>query len=148
MTDHFSADLLWEVTKGWNSYQVKRRSGGGVNFSRDPLNLLNKQTRKHTGFINDQAIGITPSEKGVTLTTKKGGDKANKPASHRHTSGLKGSGRKSYSTVVSSTAKRGYRADLRQAAVARTSAIQNSQREKKDRPAAKPRGVKAKKAEE
>lgn len=29
-----------------NSYLVKRNTGGGVQFSRDPLNLMNKNSRK------------------------------------------------------------------------------------------------------
>ena len=29
-----------------NSYLVKRKSGGGSQFSRDPLNLMNKHSRK------------------------------------------------------------------------------------------------------
>ena len=29
-----------------NSYIVKRKNGGGVQFSRDPLNLMNKHSRK------------------------------------------------------------------------------------------------------
>jgi hypothetical protein len=51
---------------------------------------------------------------------------------------------RTYRSVVNSTAKRDYRPDLRQVAVARASAIHNSQREKKDTPPAKPRGAKAK----
>ena len=29
-----------------NAYLVKRKSGGGSQFSRDPLNLMNKHSRK------------------------------------------------------------------------------------------------------
>jgi hypothetical protein len=43
-----------QSTESYNSFQVKRRSGGGSLFSRDPLNLANKQTRKHAGFINSK----------------------------------------------------------------------------------------------
>lgn len=46
------------------------------------------------------------------------------------------------------TAKQGYRADLRQEAVARASAIRQSQRPKKKDPEPKLRGSRAKKAEE
>jgi len=54
---------------------------------------------------------------------------------------------RSYATIVSSTAKKGYRPDLRQAAVARASALIKSQRSPpKDKAPTKPRGVKAKKA--
>lgn len=57
-----SADLIWEIARmisglkqlnfadaslgANNAYLVKRRSGGGAQFSRDPLNLLNKHSRK------------------------------------------------------------------------------------------------------
>jgi len=47
---------------------------------------------------------------------------------------------------VSSTAKRGYRSDLRAEAVARASAIRKSQKPVKDTPAPKLRGAKARKA--
>lgn len=46
-------------------------------------------------------------------------------------------------SVVASTAKRGYRSDLRAEAVARVSALKQAQRVKKDAPVAKPRGKKA-----
>lgn len=58
-----SSDLIWEITREYhvfddrlasdlsvlganNSYLVKRRSGGGAQFSRDPLNVTNKHSRK------------------------------------------------------------------------------------------------------
>ena len=53
-----------------------------------------------------------------------------------------------YKGIVNYTAKQGYRADLRQEAVARASAIRQSQRPKKEDPEPKLRGSKAKKAEE
>lgn len=53
-----------------------------------------------------------------------------------------------YKGIVNYTAKQGYRADLRQEAVARASAIRQSQNPKKEDPEQKLRGSKAKKAEE
>jgi hypothetical protein len=44
----------------WNKYQVNRNSGSGVVFSRDPLNLINKETRKHTGFVNEKVRYCVP----------------------------------------------------------------------------------------
>ena len=68
-----------------NAYLVKRNSGGGVQFSRDPFNLTNKHSRTHAGFVNDKAVSIQPNEKGgVTLQTKKTGS-ANKPAAQHNT---------------------------------------------------------------
>jgi len=152
MTSNLSPDLIWEITKPYNSYQVKRRTGGGVTFTHDPHNLTNKQTRKHHGLAHDKAIGIAPGPNGgLTLTTKKGG-KSHTPGAHQHSStigGRKGTGsRKAYRSVTNSTTKRDYRSDLHQTVIARSSAILNSQRVKKDKPAPKPRGAKAKAAAE
>ena len=53
---------------------------------------------------------------------------------------------RTYKAIVSVTAKSGYRADLRASAVARASAIRQSQVPKKDSPGKKLRGAKARKA--
>lgn len=53
-----------------------------------------------------------------------------------------------YKGVADKTAKNNYRADLREEAVARVSAVRRSQLPKKDTPVQKPRGAKARKAEE
>lgn len=53
---------------------------------------------------------------------------------------------RTYKGVANQVAKAGYRADLRQAAVARASAIRRSQRVAKPEPAKKLRGNAAKKA--
>lgn len=43
-------------TGNTNSFLVKRRLGSGkqVVFSRDPLNLVNKHSRKYVGYVNDK----------------------------------------------------------------------------------------------
>ncbi|QDS69925.1 hypothetical protein FKW77_001562 [Venturia effusa] len=142
------APLVWEITRNYSALTVKRTSGGGAQFSRDPLNLTNKHSRAHEGYVNDKAIGVQPGLKGgVSLMTKKA-NKSNKPASQIQLStfGPNTSTRKTYRGIVNSTAKRGYRTDLRGAAVARASAIRKSQKPvKEDRPA-KLRGNAAKKA--
>lgn len=53
-----------------------------------------------------------------------------------------------YKAVAGQVAKSGYRPDLREAAVARVSAVRQSQREPKPEPPRKLRGPKAKKAAE
>ena len=54
--------------------------------------------------------------------------------------------RRTYSTIVKSTANRNYRTDLRKDAVARASAIRKSQKPVKESKPAKLRGAKAKAA--
>lgn len=39
-----------------NAYIVKRK---GVQFSRDPLNLVNLHSRKHSGFVNTKVCAHT-----------------------------------------------------------------------------------------
>ncbi|KAK3117563.1 hypothetical protein LTR53_000989 [Teratosphaeriaceae sp. CCFEE 6253] len=147
--ENLSSDLIWECTRKQNAFLVKRKQGGGAQFSRDPLNLVNKHSRKYAGYCNAQAIGIKADDNTVELKTKLP-NRINKPASQYQISSFSAStpSRKLYMSVVNSTAKKGYRSDLRAEAVARASAIKLSQGDKKDRAAAKPRGAKARKAQE
>ncbi|KAI1393480.1 60S ribosomal protein L28 [Hypoxylon trugodes] len=143
-----SADLVWEIVRNNNAYLVKRKEFGGVQFSRDPLNLTNKSNRKNAGFVNDKAIGVQPAEKGGVKVISKKESASQKPKESSiettHSGGQ--ATRKIYKTVANQTAKSGYRADLREAAVARVSAIRQSQKDPKPTPEKKPRGAKAKKA--
>ncbi|KAI1333763.1 60S ribosomal protein L28 [Xylariaceae sp. FL0016] len=149
-SNHVSPDLVWEIVRGNNSFLVKRKTGGGVQFSRDPLNLTNKNSRKHAGFVNPKAVGIASGEKdGVKVVTKKE-SAAQKPGQASVATSFHGgkSSRKTYKAVANQTAKNSYRPDLREAAVARVSAIRKSQKPVKPEPEQKLRGNKAKKAAE
>ncbi|OCT50790.1 putative 60S ribosomal protein L28e [Cladophialophora carrionii] len=146
---NISADLIWEVVRNNNAYLVKSKQHGGFQFSRDPFNLTNKHSRKHAGFVNDKAVSIQPGENGgVALKTKKPG-KTHQPASHHntHTYSKATSNRKVYKNVADAVGKNSYRGDLNSYAVARASAIRDSQRVKKDTPEKKPRGLKGRKAD-
>lgn len=37
-----------------NAFLVKRAQSGGVQFSRDPFNLVNKHSRKYAGYANEK----------------------------------------------------------------------------------------------
>ncbi|KAG5929383.1 hypothetical protein E4U42_006123 [Claviceps africana] len=147
---NMSSDLVWEIVRNNNCFLSKSNRNGGVQFSRDPLNLTNKNSRKHAGFVNAKAVGIIPNEKGgITVISKKTTD-ATKPVKTfiKTTHGANKTSRKTYKAVANLTAKSSYRPDLRSAAVERASAIRRSQRPVKADPEPKPRGNKAKKAEE
>jgi large subunit ribosomal protein L28e len=143
-----SADLVWQITRNQNAFLVQRNNAGGVRFSRDPLNPINIHSRKYAGYANDKALGLQASEDGGLVLIAKNASNTQNPAKNIRTIayGPSTSNRKIYKSVASSTAKNGYRADLREAAVSRVSAIRRSQQPKKDAPAPKVRGVKAKKA--
>ncbi|KAM4062222.1 ribosomal l28e protein family protein [Hirsutella rhossiliensis] len=145
-----SPDLVWEIVRNNNCFLSKSNRNGGVQFSRDPLNLTNKSSRKHAGFVNDKAIGVVAHDKGgVTVITKKTSN-ANKPAKAftRTTYGGNKSNRKTYKAVAHHAASSGYRGDLRSAAVERVSAIRRTQLKPKPDHEPKLRGNKAKKAAE
>ncbi|KAI0879552.1 ribosomal L28e family protein [Hypoxylon argillaceum] len=149
-TPQVSADLVWEIVRSNNSFLVKRKASGGIQFSRDPLNLTNKNSRKWAGFVNDKAIGVVPAEKGGVKVLSKKVEASKQPAKSINETTYSGgkSARKTYVAVANQVAKTGYRADLREAAVARTSAIRHSYKEPKPSPEPKLRGSKAKKAAE
>ncbi|OQD78627.1 hypothetical protein PENDEC_c001G05845 [Penicillium decumbens] len=145
-----SNEVVWQITRNQNAYLVRRNAGGGSQFSRDPLNLVNKHSFKYAGYANTKAIGVQDAENGdITVTTKKPSN-PHQPGKNlvTVTYGPKTSTRKLYKGVADKTAQNGYRADLREEAVARVSAIRRSQQPKKDTPAKKPRGAKAQAAEQ
>jgi len=102
-------------------------------------------------FTLSQAIAINADSPNTLSMTTKLPNRGNKPANSTHSSSFSSNtpGRKIYKSVVNSTAKKGYRSDLRAEAVARASAVKLSQQEKKERKLSnKPRGAKARKAAE
>ncbi|PHH92565.1 hypothetical protein CDD83_6844 [Cordyceps sp. RAO-2017] len=145
-----SADLIWEIVRDNHCFLSKSKRNGGVQFSRDTLNLTNLNCRKHAGFVNTKAVGVIPNEKGGVVVITKKAKSAHKPAQAfaKTTYGGNKSNRKSYKSVANQAAKSGYRGDLRSAAVQRVSAIRRTQLPVKAERETKLRGNKAKKAAE
>lgn len=84
VSSHFQSSLTPICAGNQNAYLVKRISGGhAYYFSRDPLNLVNKHSRTHAGFVNEKAVGVNfgANGEGVSLTTKKTKKNGNRPAS-------------------------------------------------------------------
>ena len=63
--------LMWELTKNYNSFLVKRRSLG-VQLSSDPFNLTNENKQTASGVAHERAIGINVS---TAVGNKKKGTK-------------------------------------------------------------------------
>uniref|UniRef100_L2FZW9 60s ribosomal protein l28 n=1 Tax=Colletotrichum fructicola (strain Nara gc5) TaxID=1213859 RepID=L2FZW9_COLFN len=139
-----SADLIWEVVRNQNAYLVNRNDAGGLQLSRDPLNLVNKHSRKYAGFVNDKAIGVVPNEKGGVKVISKNQKNANKPA--QGTTEVTYGGNKSARKPSPSRPPTVATVPI---SVQRVSAIRRAQKPVKPEAAEKkPRGVKAKKAAE
>ncbi|EKX47990.1 large subunit ribosomal protein L28e, cytoplasmic [Guillardia theta CCMP2712] len=70
MAANTSADLLWMLTRSNSSFLVKRESGR-IQLSKDPFNLMNKNSFKYSGLANGKSADIRQYEnKGIVLTTK------------------------------------------------------------------------------
>ena len=107
-------DLQWLLVRKSNSFLVKQKGLGRV-FSREPGNVASLHSYKHSGVVNDKAVGVTPapSGRGVVLTTKKTKTAPNSVRSSRTCTTIQGGSRRVARAVANAVAKNGYRADLR-----------------------------------
>ncbi|XP_021829625.1 60S ribosomal protein L28-2-like [Prunus avium] len=121
--------LIWEIVKRNNSFLVKEfgRSHAGVRFSKEPNNLLNLNTYKHSGLANKKTVTIEAvgKDQSVLLATTKT-KKQNKPAALLHKSVMKQEFRRMAKAVANQVADNHYRPDLKKAALARLSLVHKS----------------------
>ncbi|RIA98543.1 ribosomal L28e/Mak16 [Glomus cerebriforme] len=123
-----SDDLTWLLIKNRSSFLVKRN---GAEFNSEPNNLTNLNSFKYSGLANKKAIGVKDGPtnyKGVTVVTKKTNVASYKPAKSINKVILTKGVRKSAKSFTSQFTKSHYRPDLRKAALARISAIYQSQK--------------------
>ncbi|KAI9569398.1 ribosomal L28e/Mak16 [Boletus coccyginus] len=138
-----SADLQWLLLRKHNSFLVKKVPEGPI-FSTEPGNLRNLHSHKYSGLANAKTIDIKDSPSGIQVTIKKSKGTPHQVSTARTTFTIRNrSGGRRALGVVAGLAKKGYRPDLRAAALGRTSALIAAQKEKKVRPPRKARGKKA-----
>lgn len=143
--------LIWEIVKRNNSYLVKEfgRGNASVQFSKEPNNLFNLNSYKYSGFANQKTVTIQPvgKEQSVMLATTKT-KKQNKPTTLLHKSLMKKEFKSMAKAVTNQVADNYYRPDLKDAALARLSAVHRSLKvaksgvKKRNRQAVKVRGRK------
>ncbi|KAL6307768.1 ribosomal L28e/Mak16 [Sparassis latifolia] len=139
-----STDLEWLLLRNNNSFMVKRVEEGPI-FSKEPANLRNIHSHKYSGLANEKTIEVRDTESGIQLITRKKGTSRHAAHAGSATSTIRPrSGGRRALGITAKLAKRGYRPDLRQAALARVSAVLAAQKEKKPTPPNKIRGKKAK----
>ncbi|GKB84986.1 60S ribosomal protein L28-2-like protein [Tanacetum coccineum] len=121
--------LVWEIVKRNNSFLVKEFGNGSqsVQFSKEPNNLYNLNSYKHSGLANKKTVTIQPAGKdqSILLATSKT-KKQSKPASLLHKSIMKKEFNSMAKAVVNQVANNFYRPDLKKAALARLSAVSRS----------------------
>ncbi|KZO94079.1 ribosomal protein L28e [Calocera viscosa TUFC12733] len=139
-----SYDLQWLLVRKWNSFIVDRVPEGPV-FSKEPGNLRNLHSAKYSGITNGKTIDISEKNGQIVLTTREADAPvhANKKATKAQRIRNRSGGRR-VAGVVSKKISSGYRPDLREAALARSSALLAAQKPKKDYPPKEVRGKKAK----
>ncbi|KAK0527871.1 hypothetical protein OC834_001760 [Tilletia horrida] len=138
-----SNDLEWLLVRKTSSYIVKQHALPRA-FSREPRNIAHLHSFKYSTTTNAKAVGIEAAPRGLVLTTRKSkAAPGTIKGAHTVTTIKKGGSRRSAGVISNTVAKKGYRRDLAQLAVARASAIHRSQRSRKTRPAPQPRGKKA-----
>jgi large subunit ribosomal protein L28e len=125
-----SPDLQWEILRQTNNRFLLKRSG--VTLSTEPGNLLNLNSKKYSGLVNDKAIHIGfPSQDGAALAvsfkTKNG--HYSKPSEFSAKKGCKNSNAAINSYIMNSV----YRVDLARAANARVCAIFKAQQPRRER---------------
>ncbi|KAB1218455.1 60S ribosomal protein L28-1 [Morella rubra] len=123
--------LIWEMVKKNNSFLVKQfgRGTASVQFSKEPNNLYNLNTYKHSGLANKKTVTIQAEGKdqSVLLATTKT-KKQNKPVALLHKSVMKKEFPRMANAVANQVADNYYRPDLKKAALARLSAVHRSLR--------------------
>ncbi|CAA2995656.1 60S ribosomal L28-1-like [Olea europaea subsp. europaea] len=133
--------LIWEIVKKNNSFLVKEFGNGtaGVVFSKEPNNLYNLHSYKHSGLANKKTVTIQPGkDQSVLLATTKT-KKQNKPASLLNKSVMKKEFSRMAKAVSNQVADNYYRPDLKKAALARLSVVNRSLKVAKSGPKKKNR---------
>ncbi|KAL3511710.1 hypothetical protein ACH5RR_024427 [Cinchona calisaya] len=121
--------LIWEIVKKNNCFLVKEFGNGkaSVKFSKEPNNLFNLHSYKHSGLANKKTVTIQPAGKdqSVLLATTKT-KKQGKPAALLHKSFMKKEFSRMAKAVSNQVADNYYRPDLKKAALARLSVVHRS----------------------
>merc|ERR1712048_1179713 len=62
-----SQSLVWSICRQNHAYLVKSRKNGGVQFSKHPNNLKNKNTLKYSGLAAGQAVSVQAAGKKLLV---------------------------------------------------------------------------------
>ncbi|WCJ39608.1 60S ribosomal protein L28-2 [Euphorbia peplus] len=120
--------LIWEMVKSNNCFLVKQfgRGSASLQFSKEPNNLYNLNSFKHSGLANKKTVSIQPGkDQSVVLATTKT-KKQNKPAALLHKSVMKKEFTRMAKSVANQVGDNYYRPDLKSAALARLSVVHRS----------------------
>ena len=65
-----SQAVVWSIIRQNHAYLVKSKKNGGVQFSKHPANLKNKNTLKYSGMANNKTVAIQADaeSKGISMS--------------------------------------------------------------------------------
>uniref|UniRef100_A0A182PVV8 Large ribosomal subunit protein eL28 n=1 Tax=Anopheles epiroticus TaxID=199890 RepID=A0A182PVV8_9DIPT len=127
-----SSHLNWLIIRDHHAYLMKQKNIRKP-FSTEPGNLTNLSSYRYSGLVHNKTVTITPAEKkGINFVYRRV-KKANQPAKAPVKVTLKQGPRRTLKKISNIMKATRYRADLRQAALRRASAILRSQRPTKPR---------------
>merc|ERR1711909_73900 len=66
-----SQQVVWSIVRQNHAYLVKSRKSGGIQFSKHPGNLKNKNTLKYSGIAKTKDISIQVTADGITMKSGK-----------------------------------------------------------------------------
>ncbi|KAL2554937.1 60S ribosomal protein L28-1 [Forsythia ovata] len=120
--------LIWEIVKKNNSFLVKEfgNETAGVVFSKEPNNLYNIHSYRHSGLANKKTVTIQPGTEQTLLLATTKTKKQNMPANLLNKSVMKKEFSRMSKAVSNQVAGNYYRPDLKKAALARLSAVNRS----------------------
>ncbi|KAG4077212.1 hypothetical protein HA402_016199 [Bradysia odoriphaga] len=122
-----SPDLNWLIIRNSNANLLKKTNIKKP-FSTERNNLTNVSSFRYSGLVHRKTLAIVPADKsGFTVIYKKKSH-ANKPAKNSVKVTFKHGARRSLKKLKNLLRFKNYRADLRQAALRRASAVIRSQK--------------------
>merc|ERR1711937_868749 len=75
-TPKMSQAVVWSIVRQNHAYLVKSKRNGGVQFSKHPANLKNKNTLKYSGTANSKTVAIQADAATKGVSMKLGNSKA------------------------------------------------------------------------
>jgi len=123
-----SNDLVWQLVKKNSRYLVKRE---GIEFTSEPNNLMNINSKKFSGLANTQTVGVQVEKGKISLKLRrKNFESRRKLPKAFSTYGLRihmeNKNCHSASTIKTLTQRSYYRPDLTKYAIARYHALHKS----------------------
>jgi large subunit ribosomal protein L28e len=139
-----SANLVWQLVRGNSSFLVKNAAHDGTTLTKEPNNLRQVNSFKYSGLASRRPVGLTATDKGVTLTiaTKRN---QSKPAKKHVSIALNRDSRRAGRAIKAVLATNNYRPDLTAAALARLTALKRKPAKTANARKHAPRGAAARK---